>query len=396
MASTSQNRANAVGAVPVPAVPAAPAAAAAVFDEIKKADAPPLHPLQRYLQVEQEYSQARDHLAMKAENAPNLVWREMVCKWGYDVVDMMGEDRNIVYAAMNILDRFCAVASPVLMSEQRYECASMTALFVAAGVTMRGTSTGNLQMMDLINMSRGSVTLQDIIDMGREMMRVLTWGRRFLTPCDFLRAMLSSLPSSVTKEQKRTLFESASFLVEISVCDIYLSRIPASQVAFCAMLNASRTEEIMSKFETDEFCRAIQDLSSLSLDATSLKTRTVRARLESVYRSIDENPEGEDDSNGGNSYSTLHYISDNEENEEEDDAPSLSKRQPAVKSTLSYQSHLSSLVTSPSKTVLAACARASSSILETCSGADASMRQVCVRSAVNFPEQERPLKRPRC
>ena len=170
------------------------------------AAAPIDNPLQRYLQVEEEFSQTSDHVAMLAESAcaPNLVWREMVCKWGYDVVDMMGEARSVVYVAMNILDRFCAVVAGQAMmnDERRYECASMTALFLAARVA---GGNCNLQMTDLIHTSRGSVRLQDIVSMGKEMLRVLTWGPRIITPVDSLQAMLPSLPSSMSRPRTRAL-----------------------------------------------------------------------------------------------------------------------------------------------------------------------------------------------
>lgn len=331
--------------------------------------------LEKCLQLEKECCETSDHLAMLAESAcaPNLVWREMVCKWAYDVVDTVGEARSVVYVAMNILDRFCAVVAveqaraqpqpqqkqqqlddaaevPAAMNERRYECASMTALFLAARVA---GGSSDLQMTDLIHMSRGSVQLHDIVAMGKEMLLVLTWGPRVVTPVDFLQAMLPFLPSS---SMNRALFESASFLVEISVCDVYLSRFPPSQVAYAAILNEAKN--LMTRSEMERFFQNLQGRSP-SLEASSLDTRTVRARLESVYGRIYENPQDangidNDDNNDNpnhNNANMPHYISDDEDDDEDagdDIVPPMAtttttRRQPVVKATFSYPAHLSSV-----------------------------------------------------
>lgn len=308
---------------------------------------PPLpadNTLQTFFRIEEELCQTSDHLAMLSKGIcyPNHLWREVVCKWMYDLVDNLGEARSVVHVAMNILDRFCAVEqaatrarsatqqapTAVAMNEQRYECASMTAVFLAARVAGGNRS---LKLTDLILMSRGSVRVKDIVSMGKEMLRVLTWGARIITPVDFLRAMLPSLPASVDQNsaRTRTLFESASFLAEISVCDIYLSQFPPSQIAFAAMLNAAQADDLLSQSETEIFCQSIMNIqsclpSSSRLALSSLNTATVRARLESVYNRVEENPPADDASINGNndiehddnSANTLHYISDDEDDDE--------------------------------------------------------------------------------
>ena len=310
--------------------------------------------LQAFFRIEEDLCQRSDHLAMLNKGIwnQNHVWREVVCKWMYDLVDNLGEARSVVHVAMNILDRFCAVEqaatrasassvtqqapTAVAVNEQRFECASMTAVFLAVRVAGGNRS---LELTDLILMSRGSVRIQDIVSMGKEMLRDLTWGPRIITPVDFLRAMLPSLPASVDQNsaRTRTLFESASFLVEISVCDIYLSHFPPSQIAFAAMLNAAQADNLLSQSEIEIFCRSIMNIQSCSsspsssrLAMSSLNTATVRARLESVYNRVEENPQADDANingnndieNDDNSSNILHYISDDEdEDEDADDLP---------------------------------------------------------------------------
>lgn len=264
-----------------------------------------------YLKIEDEFCAAEDYSAMFAESGltTNVVWRELVCSWAYDVVDMMGEARSVVYVSMNILDRFCAMAAKSntapSMNEKRYECASMTALFLAARVA----GTCNLQMSDLIHMSRGSVQLQDIISTGKQMLNMLTWGHTVITPVDFLQAMLKSLPVSVEHPRRTSLFESASFLAEIAVCDIYLSRFPASQVAFASILNSVFAENLLTNSELEDFCDHLEQKGCFV--HSSIDTRTIRSRLDSVFNRIEDNDQGSSDA--------PHYVSDAEEDDDDED-----------------------------------------------------------------------------
>lgn len=266
--------------------------------------------LTNYLKIEDEFCAAEDYASLFAESVltSNIVWRELVCSWAYDVVDMMGEARSVVYVSMNILDRFCAMAARSStappMNEKLYECASMTALFLAARVA----GTCNLQMSDLIHMSRGSVQLQDILSTGKQMLNILTWGHTVITPVDFLQAMLQSLPASVEHTRRTSLFESASFLAEIAVCDIYLSRFPASRVAFASILNSAFAENLLTNTELEDFCDQMEEKGSLV--HSSIDTRAIRSRLDSVFNRIEDSHQGNSDA--------PHYVSDDEDEDNED------------------------------------------------------------------------------
>jgi hypothetical protein len=204
---------------------------------------------------------------------PNLVWREKVAHWCYDVVDHLNESRSLVYVAMNMLDRYCAVSTTdgSTMDEQTYERASMTALFLA----VRIAGSGNLCLQELTSMSRGEIQVRDIISMGTCMIKSLTWEHRIVTPLDFVGVWLGLISQDLRSQR---VLDSACYLVEIAVCDASLSKSKASDVALAAVLNSLGAPR---SIETKNFAKAVKDASGIVLD--TLEFSSLCARLQGIY-----------------------------------------------------------------------------------------------------------------
>lgn len=171
--------------------------------------------------------------------AQELVWREKIVQWFYNVVDCRNESRAVVYVAMNILDRYNAIKRcnyPLLRHDsssnvndngndngivgddnyhqhhnhrKSYKLASFTALFLAIRTGTATGSSGNcdsntssdgggnkdssampLQLADFVRTSRGSFSVQDVATTGRQMLKDLTWGLQLVTSHDFIHAIL--------------------------------------------------------------------------------------------------------------------------------------------------------------------------------------------------------------
>ena len=212
---------------------------------------------------------------------PNFVWREKVVQWCYDVVDSLQEDRSIVYVSMNILDRYCAfLLNETGVDEATYELASLTAMFLA----VRIAGSGNLQLPDLIDMSRGGIGVKDVVSMGKCMIGTLNWDRRIVRPSDFLSDLLALVPS--LKDRRQYFLDSACYLAEIAVFDMVLSRYAPSQVALAAVLNALETKA--SSLETATFCEAVEAVTGMS--CTSKTIQFLSARLGSVHNQGPDSP----------------------------------------------------------------------------------------------------------
>jgi hypothetical protein len=237
---------------------------------------PALH-CQCLLEKEAIIRKQEDHAKLNDTDlscTPNFVWREKVAHWCYDVVDHLNESRSVVYVAMNMLDRYCAVSTTdgSSMGEQTYEKASMTALFLA----VRIAGSGNLCLEELTTMSRGEIQVRDIISMGTVMIKSLTWEHRIVTPLDFVGVWLGLISQDLRSQR---VLDSACYLVEIAVCDASLSTIKASDVALAAVLNALGAPRSV---ETKNFAKAVKHASGIVLD--TLEFSSLCARLQGIYR----------------------------------------------------------------------------------------------------------------
>jgi hypothetical protein len=223
---------------------------------------------------ENESRGTNDHRALRDAAhscAPNLVWREKVSQWCYDVADHLGESRDVVYLAMNVLDRYCVVrlSSSRALDERDYEIAAMTALFLAVRVT--GCAT--LELPQVMRMSRLGVRINEILAVGKNMTNSLSWERRLTTPLSFVHAMLELL--DVPTELKDSLLEAASYLVEVSVCDAYFSGRNPFTVGCAAVINATGvgTQCRLSQAQSDKFYHELLEIHGDREELTSLQLR---------------------------------------------------------------------------------------------------------------------------
>jgi hypothetical protein len=206
----------------------------------------------------------------------NSLWRQKVALWCYQVVDHLEEERSTVYVAMNILDRFCsALHSRAEMDEHAYEVASMTALFLA----VRIAGSGNLEMSELLPMSRKGISSQDIMLTGTSIIETLDLSKRILTPFDFIASLVDHLPLSLKANASR-LRDSACYLAEMAVCDTVLSSCKASEVAFVALVNS--IEEMVSKSEANVFGSFVAKATDIV--PSSSETALISRRLRGIYQ----------------------------------------------------------------------------------------------------------------
>jgi hypothetical protein len=268
--------------------------------------------LERMLEGESRIRSCRDHVALAntaISRFQNFTWRERVTQWCYDVADHLNESREVVYVAMNMLDRYIAVTSAEAFSDKvAYELAAITSLFLA----IRVSGSNTLEVPDLLQMSRAGVQVKDIVSTGTAMLEALSWEHKLITPTDFIKAMLST-HASMEHSIAVSILELSSYMVEISVCDQYFIGVPSSKVAFASMINVLNRNELDGA-TSSQFFQCIHQATGMSPDAPEIKAIT--ARLKAVYRQSEESS----DNNGP------HLISDFDD-ESSEVAPSSSSFQ---------------------------------------------------------------------
>mmetsp|Transcript_10519 Transcript_10519/g.16135 ORF Transcript_10519/g.16135 Transcript_10519/m.16135 type:complete len:332 (-) Transcript_10519:1529-2524(-) len=211
--------------------------------------------------------QSRDHLLLKKIDVGYacVVWRERVAQWFDDVVHHLGESRRTVYVAMNILDRYLVVKGIKNASSRCYEAASLTALFLA--IRIRGSES--LEVFDLIKMSRLGVTIREILHVGKEMTRSVSFDRRLLTPSDFVQPMLELL----SHEKREEVREEAFLMAELSAAEGSIVGIKPSTVAIASISEAlgSDSLSLISKLTFEKSC--LKELSHVQSKLRKLKRR---------------------------------------------------------------------------------------------------------------------------
>lgn len=181
-------------------------------------------------------------------------WREKVVHWIYQVVDHFNEDRESVFVAMNILDRFLSVvqssgsgadgsqedgdeeplSKTYLTDSRSYEVAVMTSLLIA----MKIQGNSSLDIYDFIKMSRSSIQVSDMVETGKHIVRSLSWNCQVPTPARFTHALVQLLPTTMEQEVRASILNTAVYQIELSLFDTYLSQLTPSQLAWMALENA--------------------------------------------------------------------------------------------------------------------------------------------------------------
>lgn len=224
--------------------------------------------------------QQKDHKLLVSPSGdesyiPNYVWREKVVQWCYDVADHLNEDRSVVYVAMNILDRFCAstaILQPI--NEKMYEIASLSSIFIA----VRISGSGELLLQELMLTSQGGITMEEIIASGTSIISTLSWEHRIVTPTDFVESIFQQLPLLNNAPQKEGFLDSAAYLIELAVCDVFLSHCNASSLAVAAILNAL---EANFSAQVPMLIEAVLKATSIAVDFDEIAL--LCTRLHSIY-----------------------------------------------------------------------------------------------------------------
>jgi hypothetical protein len=203
--------------------------------------------IRRLLRQEIESLKSPDHEWKRTtqKSLHNPIWRKMVVKWCYQVIDHVSADRELVYMAMNILDRFVAVKSTsseaacqrqsiFFTDKKSYESAVMTSLLI----TMKIQGIENLDITDLVAMSSNSVSSKDIVETGKDVVQSLSWNNQVPTAARFAHAFIQLLPNSVPRATKLSVYEHAIQQIESSVQYEAFSCHPPSSVAWMVVDNS--------------------------------------------------------------------------------------------------------------------------------------------------------------
>ena len=221
--------------------------------------------IQEYLglllrQETQLYSPCNDYLTvMKEMSASSNVdpvtegWRRKLCEWAYEVVDHFSFDRDVVFIALDYLDRFVArwlSDTEANVTKNEYQLLAVTAIYMAIKVHGETDSIEGprrkLRIDAFYELSRKQFDVQVIEHTERIMLQTLNWNINPPTALKFISTLLSLCPkwqgTSVTPKHSSVLggiYDVARYLSELSVCQTAFSfSCKTSMTAYASLLCA--------------------------------------------------------------------------------------------------------------------------------------------------------------
>lgn len=171
-----------------------------------------------------------------------VAWREKICEWSYEVVDHFELSRDLVYIALNYLDRVCAASNTMelLGDKRRFQLLAMSALCLAiklhGGMDIRDPAVESSIVETILHLGRGQFLAEELNMMEVESLQRLQWRLNPPTPQAFLMHLLELFPV----EEKEEINDIALYTIELSVHDYYLVPAKASTLAFAAICNSKQ------------------------------------------------------------------------------------------------------------------------------------------------------------
>lgn len=189
------------------------------------------------------------------------IWREKVCEWCFKVVDHLGDDREVVYTAMVLLDRYTGAQWSHISkyTRHRYQTASMTALLIA--MKLHGRTQFGIN--NLLRMGGGEISRDDVTRTSRDMIKSLSSEKCMQvrpSPMRCVKFIQNALRANFDIALGELVVETSIFLTELSVFDLRLSEKRAWGVAVGAIKTAMQLVEPSSLSPIGSALSTFQDI----------------------------------------------------------------------------------------------------------------------------------------
>lgn len=239
--------------------------------------------IQELLFDENAFRRCRDQVVLESCSHPyqTLLWRDRVAQWYFDVIDHLNVPREIVFLAMNFLDRAVAAdGMGTAVNKDEYELKSTTCLFLA----IRVSSKADLKISDLLQLSQSRLQVKDVQAAGTRLLRVLSLKTPLVNPTSFAKSFLRLIQSSISLEDSSFLMEMTCYLMELSACDHIFISVPPSKLAFAAVAVCLASEHVIARVgpqTRDSFIDSLEEETSLSLESSEI--RPIFDRLSTLF-----------------------------------------------------------------------------------------------------------------
>jgi hypothetical protein len=194
--------------------------------------------------------------------------------WCMHIIDHCQFNRETVAIAMNILDRFVEASTWALEDRSAYQLAAITSLYTAIKVH----EPMAIALQTMANLSRNVYSAAQIEAMERVMLETNKWLIHPPTSYAFSHYFCELIARADHRYAFETLLDLTKLQLESSLQDYELSLVPASSVAFAAVMNAAEGMALSpSQGHKQELEHRLA--SATQIDSTSSSIQDVQIRL---------------------------------------------------------------------------------------------------------------------
>lgn len=171
------------------------------------------------------------HLPLTGMNATTgcpIAWREKIVEWCYQVVDHCELGRDVVSYAMSYFDR---IVPHYGINDTIVQLVSMTCLYLAIKVHC----PKKISVQSMVSLSRGSFRDDQVVKMERIILQGLNWHLNPATPHLFLEIFFETSQEDPAMNEIK---DSATYLLELAVCDSFFVNKKPSSISRAAILAA--------------------------------------------------------------------------------------------------------------------------------------------------------------
>jgi Cyclin, N-terminal domain len=207
------------------------------------------------------------------------IWRQKVCEWSYQVIDHYNFNREVVFIALNYLDRMVAqLAAKDSIRKTEFRLVAVTSLYMA--VKLHGIHASNdgirrkLRISSFHELSERCFTIEQIEDMEVKMLSTFDWYVNPPTPLTYIDSLLSLCPEWVVPLNQMScdtiitsIKDLALYLTELAVAEsrfTFLSN--TCVVSFSSILLAMRSMKASARIPTpiyNEFVNRVAEAITL-------------------------------------------------------------------------------------------------------------------------------------
>eukprot|EP00529_Nitzschia_sp_RCC80_P022205 CAMPEP_0113482150 /NCGR_PEP_ID=MMETSP0014_2-20120614/22771_1 /TAXON_ID=2857 /ORGANISM="Nitzschia sp." /LENGTH=488 /DNA_ID=CAMNT_0000375659 /DNA_START=391 /DNA_END=1857 /DNA_ORIENTATION=+ /assembly_acc=CAM_ASM_000159 len=277
----------------------------------------------------------------------NTAWRERVAQWFYDVSDYLEESRDLRLANRAVVSSShrSAMTSAANATSDGNTCAKYRS---QTDTSIKYDAKSNRDECDGATVEDDDDDFEDPPGDNRRLYQMLvedleevvrcdetvSWDHRIITPHNFLQVLYkhlvqssivpggssksSSSSSSTAAPSQSSLFDLASYLIEVSVYDLYFAQVLPSEVAFAALVMALRCdEETTARYGQASVALFIQSIQlETGIDINSPRMKAILSRLSDVYSQSQE--ASADTGPAGSSRFVEHHQASHDIRDEED------------------------------------------------------------------------------